>query len=93
MAQGLLNAPFTFTENIIFLLRDFMEFCDGSFDDLIVFNKTIDEHLIHLQKVLKRLAEYGLFIYFEKCQFTMSSYNFLGHNINDKGILPTAHNF
>ena len=29
MAQGFLGAPFTFTETVIFLLRDFIEFCDG----------------------------------------------------------------
>ena len=61
----------------MFLLRDFIEFCDGFFDDVINFSETIKEHLIHLQKVLKKLAEYGMFINFEKCQFAMISVNFL----------------
>ena len=92
MAQGLLGAPFTFTESVMFLLRDFIEFCDGFFDDVIIFSETIEEHLIHLEKVLNKLAEYGMFINFEKCQFAMNSVNFLGHNISDKGILPTVQN-
>ena len=92
MAQGLLGAPFTFTESLMFLLRDFIEFCDGFFDDVIIFSETIEEHLIHLEKVLNTLAEYGMFINFEKCQFAMNSVNFLGHNISDKGILPTVQN-
>ena len=33
-----------------------------------------------------------MFTNFEKCQFAMNSVNFIGHNISDKGILPTAHN-
>ena len=92
MAQGLLGAPFTFTESVMFLLRDFIEFCDGFFDDVIIFSETIEEHLIHLEKVLNKLAEYGIFINFEKCQFAMNSVSFLGHNISDKGILPTVQN-
>ena len=92
MAQGLLGAPFTCTESVVFLLRDFIEFCDGFFDDVIIFSETIEEHLIHLEKVLNKLAEYGMFINFEKCQFAMNSVNFLGHNISDKGILPTVQN-
>ena len=92
MAQDLLGAPFTFNESIMFLLRDFIEFCDGFFDDLIIFSETIEEHFLHLEKVLKKLAEYGMFINFEKYQFAMNSVDFLGHNISDKGILPTVHN-
>ena len=45
-----------------------------------------------MEKVLNKLAEYGMFINFEKCQFAMNSVNFLGHNISDKGILPTVQN-
>ena len=40
-----------------------------------------------------KLAEYRLFINFEKCQFAMISVNFLVYNFSDKGILPTVHNF
>ena len=62
------------------------------FDDVIIFSETIEEHIIHLEKVLKKLSEYGIFINIEKCQFTMNSVNFLGHNISEKGILLSAHN-
>ena len=47
------------------------------FDDVIIFSETLEEQLIHLEKVLKNLAEYVMFIYFEKCQFAMISVNFL----------------
>ena len=53
MARGLLDALFTFTEIIMILLRDFIEFCDGFFDDVIIFSETLEEQLIHLEKVLK----------------------------------------
>ena len=92
LVQGLLSAPFTVTESVMFLLRDFIEFCDGFFDYLIIFSETVEEHLIHLKKVFKKLAEHGMFVNFEKCQFAMNSVNFLGDNISSKGILPTVHN-
>ena len=45
-----------------------------------------------MEKVLNKLAAYGMFINFEKCQFAMNSANFLEHNISNKGILPTVQN-
>ena len=69
-----------------------MIFCDGFFDDVIILSEIIEELLIHLEKVLKKLAKYGMFINFEKYQFAMNLVNFLGHNISDKGILSTVHN-
>ena len=93
MAQGLLGVLFTITESVMILLRGFIEFCDGFFDDIIILSKTIEEHLIHLEKVFKKLDEHGTFISFAKCQFAMNSVDVLGHNVSDKGILPTAHNW
>ena len=61
------------------------------FGDAIIFSETIKEHLIHLQRVLKKLAEYSIIIKFQKCQFALNSFNFLGHNFSDKGILPIVH--
>ena len=69
-----------------------MIFCDGFFDDIIILSEIIEELLTHLKKVLKKLAKYGMFINFQKYQFTMNLVNFLGHNISDKGILSTVHN-
>ena len=63
-----------------------------AFDDIIILSEIIEELLIHLEKVLKKLAKYGMFINFEKYQFAMNLVNFLGHNISKKGILSTVHN-
>ena len=56
MAQGLPGPPFTFTESIMFLLRDFIEFCNGFLGDVIIFSENIKEYFTHLEKVLKKLA-------------------------------------
>ena len=50
MAQGLFGAPFTFTESVMFLLRDFIEFCDGFFDDVIIFSELLKSTLYTWRK-------------------------------------------
>ena len=47
-----------------------------------MFRENSEAPLFHLEKILKKLAEYDMFINIEKCQFAM---NFLGH-------LPTVYN-
>ena len=36
--------------SIILLLGDFIAFCDGFFDDVIIFSEIIEQQLIHLEK-------------------------------------------
>lgn len=44
------------------------------------------EHLSHLQAVLTLLRQHKLYIKRSKCAFALTSINFLGHVISDKGI-------
>ena len=36
--------------SIILLLGDFIAFCGGFFDDVIIFSEIIEQQLIHLEK-------------------------------------------
>ena len=38
-------------------------------DDILIFNKTLDEHLLHIFRVLKRLRGEKLLINLKKCSF------------------------
>ena len=58
-------------------------------DDIIITGKTDEEHLAHLEEVLKRLERHGLHVKLPKCRFLQSSVIFLGHLINADGIHPT----
>ena len=92
MSVGLLGAPFTFSEGIDFVIHDIDEFCDGFFDDMIVFSDSVSEHLKHLEIVFKKLADYGLSINYYKCQFIQRSVKFLGHIITSEGLFPSSEN-
>ena len=38
-------------------------------DDIIIFSQTINEHLIHMKKILKVLRKAKLKLKLEKCEF------------------------
>ncbi|KAI5616885.1 hypothetical protein C0J50_23556 [Silurus asotus] len=57
-------------------------------DDLIVFGRTLEEHEERLLKVLDRLAEVGLKISFDKCQFCLPKVKYLGHIVSADGVSP-----
>jgi hypothetical protein len=53
--------------------------CLVDLDDIIVFSKTKEEHLEHLDAVLCRLYHAGLSMNLKKCNFIQESVSYLGH--------------
>jgi hypothetical protein len=47
--------------------------------DVLIYNKTADEHLEHIRLVLRELQRHELHIKLSKCYFGRSSVNFMGH--------------
>lgn len=50
------------------------------------FSKTIEEHIEHLNKILKCLADANLKLQIDKCEFAKCEIEFLGHVLNEKGL-------
>ena len=57
-------------------------------DDLLVYSKTLEEHLNHLSKVMNRLREVNLKLQPAKCYFCKQTVEFLGHVLTPRGLLP-----
>ena len=55
-------------------------------DDILVTGATDDQHLDHLDKVLKRLQEAGLKLKKDKCSYLLPSVEYLGHIISAEGL-------
>ena len=55
-------------------------------DDILIFSKTKEEHLVHVRMVLETLRHHKLFAKASKCQFGRSSVGFLGHVISQAGV-------
>jgi hypothetical protein len=84
---GLTNAPSAFQAAMNDIFRDFLnDFVLVYLDDILIFSKSPEEHLIHLEKVLKRLEEYNLYANLKKCEFGKTHLDFLGHVIGADGI-------
>ena len=58
-------------------------------DDLLVSGESEEEHLKTLGRVLTRLQEADLKLKRSKCSFMVSTVEYLGHVISEKGIRPT----
>ena len=57
-------------------------------DDLLVTSPNHRKHKKHLKILFTRLAEYGIIIGPEKCQFGTTKLSFLGHHVSAAGISP-----
>jgi hypothetical protein len=55
-------------------------------DDLTVFSKTDEEHLIHLKQTFKKCRSFGLSLNPKKSHFVMREGNRLGHIVSRDGI-------
>jgi hypothetical protein len=56
------------------------------FDDILIYNKTWDEHLAHLGKVLDIMQAQSLYAKESKCEFGMRELLYLGHIISGQGV-------
>ena len=84
---GLAQAPTYFQELMTGILKDF-NFMIAYLDDIIIFSKTPQEHLLHVRKVFKKLWSAKPFMKMSKCNFFPKEIQYLGHILSVKGIQP-----
>ena len=84
---GLAQAPAYFQRLINEVLTD-CNFAMGYLDDIIIFSKTEEEHLQHLEEIFEQLRKAGLKLKLQKCSFFKKHIQYLGHLISDEGIQP-----
>ncbi|WVZ98670.1 hypothetical protein U9M48_044077 [Paspalum notatum var. saurae] len=48
-------------------------------DDILIFSKSLEDHVAHLQLVLDKLRDHQLYLKFSKCSFGQQSVDYLGH--------------
>ena len=75
---GLAQAPAYFQELMIGILKDF-NFVIAYLDDIIIFSKTLQEHLSHIRKEFKKLWSAKLSTKMRKCNFFSKEIQYLGH--------------
>eukprot|EP00794_Sanderia_malayensis_P010295 gene10295-11356_t len=59
-------------------------------DDVVVFSRTFNEHLVNLEKIFNRLRTSGISLKLSKCLFASDKVDFLGFELSREGIKPQA---
>ena len=69
MPFGLAAAPHTYCQLMSKVLQGLDAYCFFYFDDIIIFSSTFDDHIEHLDSVIKRFNDAGFKINAKKCNF------------------------
>ncbi|GBG71002.1 hypothetical protein CBR_g8301 [Chara braunii] len=97
--MGICNAPATFQRamNMAFaeftnktrLTQPLINFCVIVYmDDILVFSKTYEYHVEHVEWVLHALKDTGFKVTLEKSEFFLSEISFLGYIVTVEGLKP-----
>ena len=84
MPCGLKNADATFQR----AMDDAPEGQDNVRDHVLVFSRTFDEHLKHLEQVFQEIGTVGLKSHPSKCTFGADEVHYLGHALSVKEMSP-----
>ena len=81
------NAPATFQHLMQSCLGNIhLQYCIIYLDDIIVFSKTLEEHLARLQAILEKHKKAELKLKPSKCEFFKQELTYLGHVVSKNGI-------
>ena len=87
MPEGLTNAPTAFQ---LFMNDIFVDMIDVNvivyLDDILVYSDDLTEHKCHVQEVLQRLHANGLFACADKCEFHVTSCEYLRYMLSPDGL-------
>ncbi|CAM8956675.1 unnamed protein product [Rhodiola kirilowii] len=87
MPFGLSNAPSSFQAEMNSMFRPFLwQFVLVFFDDILIYSKSGEEHIRHLQEVFCILHSYKFYAKHSKCDIARSSLAYLGHVISGLGV-------
>uniref|UniRef100_A0A0G4G8D2 Reverse transcriptase domain-containing protein n=1 Tax=Chromera velia CCMP2878 TaxID=1169474 RepID=A0A0G4G8D2_9ALVE len=90
MPFGLCNAPSISMRLITDVLRPLLNKCVVVFiDDVLVFSRTPEEHIEHINQVLSLLREHQLYVKVSKCTWLRIEAKFLGLVVDEKGVRPS----
>lgn len=56
------------------------------FDDILIYSKTKEEHVLHLRSVLELLRKDKWQVKMTKCSFLQRQLRYLGHVISEAGV-------
>lgn len=87
MPFGLTSAPATFQGCMNSILSPLLrKFVLVFVNDILIYNRTLSDHVQHLQSVFQILTEHHLKVKRSKCSFAQQRLAYLGHVISPNGV-------
>lgn len=87
MAFGLTGAPGTFQEAMNSTLAPYLrKFVLVFFDDILIYSRTFEEHIMHIKLVFELLVKDQWKVKFSKCTFAQKQISYLGYVISEQGV-------
>ncbi|GBG65022.1 hypothetical protein CBR_g49091 [Chara braunii] len=91
MPFGLTNAPTTFQAAMTNEFRAMLDrFVLVYLDDILVYSRSLEDHLGHLRRVLETLRRATYKANRDKCEFVRQELEYLGHFVTPEGISPLS---
>ena len=93
LPQGVTNGPPAFQRIVSQILGPTRwQYSLAYLDDVIIYSKDFEQHLIHLDEILSRLDAANFRLNVDKCQIAKTSIDYLGHHVERSNISPNADN-
>ena len=87
MPFGLTNAPASFQRFMNDIFSDMLDVCVIVYlDDILIYSDNPELHRKHVQEVLRRLRENGLYAGANKCTFHEDTVEYLGYILSPTGL-------
>ena len=85
--MGLTNSPGFFQHRMESILVKYLWFFVLIYiDDIIIFSRSKEEHLHHLDRILQLLEDSEVTLSIAKCHFGYPSIKALGHHVSQLGL-------
>lgn len=84
---GAKTAPAHFQRTMDRILSKYRcDFALAYLDDIVIYSRTFEQHLLHISLVLQALQDVGMTLEHKKCHFAYDSIQLLGHRISRFGL-------
>jgi hypothetical protein len=94
MPFGYRSSPQIFQRIIHTILKkhNLTSFSNNYLDDILIYSKNFDEHISHIEMVLKALIHENIKLKLSKCSFAQKRVKYLGHILSENKIIPLNDN-